>query len=238
VAAGARHHQSAALGPGSGLAGGLMVVAVLFAVGAGLVAEAEGQARLTGAGVLRKALALRKDVQDYVVDVTMHVELENSKIPDKTATVYFKRPDKLHVESHQGIFFAPKEAFMMSRLTEGLEKEARILLVGSKRTPGGLVHSLKIIPNDPEAPGRLLVWVNGRNWTVRRMEVWDGQRLVLTINWLHRLVDGKFWVPAKVTCELGKGLRQHGTPLRGRASFSFANYKINRGLSDEIFEED
>jgi len=216
-----------------------------------VLGQSAAWAEMSGGEVLKKALALREGVQDYVVEVHMHVELEGATIPDKTATVYFKRPGKLHVESPEGVVILPKEAFLMGRLTEQIEENAQIALVGSKPAAQGPVYHLKITPKDKQETGRLLVSVNGWNWTVQQMQVWEGGKLALTINWEHRLVDGKFWMPAKVSCELAglgagreasrdpdEGFHRPSSPLRGKATFSLRNYRINRGLKDEVFQQE
>ena len=48
------------------------------------------------------------DVKDYIVSITASVNLERMKIPEMKATLYFKQPDKIHIES-KNFSMLPKE---------------------------------------------------------------------------------------------------------------------------------
>ncbi len=196
-----------------------------------------GTAALTGADILRRALDVRAGINDYTVEVKVHVDIPGTTFPDKTATVYFKRPDKLHVESRGGVLILPREAFSMTRLTKAVEENATIALAASRQTDRGTVHNVKIVPKDTSETHRVLVWVNGWNWTVQKMQLWDGQKPLLTMEWAHTKVAGKHWLPAKITARLEKGLGGLA-PEGGSASMTLSNYRVNTGLPDELFEED
>jgi len=46
-------------------------------------------------------------------------------------------------------------------------------------------------------------------------------------------VDDKYWLPTEVKCEISGGMLGGGRP--GTVTVSFSGYRINMGLSDELF---
>ena len=59
-------------------------------------------------------------VQDYVVDVNVKVDVDFIKMPETKATIYYKQPDKVHLES-ESFALLPREGLDVSPM--GLLKE-------------------------------------------------------------------------------------------------------------------
>ncbi len=46
-------------------------------------------------------------------------------------------------------------------------------------------------------------------------------------------MDDRYWMPTEVRCEISGGMLGAGRP--GTVTVSFSGYRINTGLSDELF---
>ncbi len=64
--------------------------------------------------ILRKLLEKFDNVEDYQVDIKIKVDVEFIKAPESKAKIYFKQPDKIHIESEtfallpkDGLDFSP-----------------------------------------------------------------------------------------------------------------------------------
>ena len=198
-----------------------------------------------GIDILTKAMSLHKSVRDYTATVQVTTNLPDVEIPDRTAKVYVKPPDKAFVES-RGIVFIPKRALLFGDLAKEIGKGANVTLIGTSKSGGKTVYALKIIPKNPpqnppqgKRPGstgtpRILTWVNGSNWTLQKMEVYDGAKLAVRVNFSYIQTQG-VWMPAKVSASVPKGVL--GSASEGRVELAFSNYKLNVGLTDEFFKK-
>ena len=211
-------------------AAGLLVCAAAFAGAA--PAEAP---KLTGTEIIAKALDLRKGINDFTASFDIHLDVEGLDIPDSRGTVYFKRPDKLHVTSERGVVILPKDAIMPTRIGEAIAEGADVTVLGERETPAGVLYGLKIVPKDDRDGVRLVSWVNGKNWTMQKLEVWQGARRAMSFTWEHTLVEKRFWLPKSVTCDLAQRATRRRQRMRGTASIAFTNYRVNTGLPDSLF---
>lgn len=198
-----------------------------------------GLAALSPMQMLTKAMTLHKGVKDYIAKVSVDIDIPEVEIPHRTATVYVKPPDKMYVDSGGGLVLIPKRALLFGDIAKDIEKEAKVLLIGSKAARGQTIHCLKIVPKEEpqEAKGeepRILIWVNGTRWTMQRIHIMEGAKVLVSINFTYKHTQG-FWMPTKVTCTIPKGTM--GSDKPGHISISFSDYKINTGLTDEFFEK-
>ena len=207
---------------------------VLLAVGLAAAAFADTE-KLTGSQILSKALDLRKEIDDFSARFAIHLDIEQVDIPDSSGTVYFKRPDKLRVISERGVVILPKDAIMPTRIAKTIEEGADVILMNQRQTPRGVVYGLKIVPKKDDEGIRLLAWINGRNWTMEKMEVWQDTRKAMSIAWEHTLVQKRFWLPKTVTCELAQRASRRGPRMKGTASITLSDHRVNTGLPDTLF---
>src|SRR3989304_2127516 len=64
----------------------------------------------SGAEVLARCEKNMEGIEDYVVDLTAEVDMEGVRMPRMEATMYFKKPDKVHFES-PNFAMLPREGF-------------------------------------------------------------------------------------------------------------------------------
>ncbi|MGD9495705.1 MAG: outer membrane lipoprotein-sorting protein [Armatimonadota bacterium] len=201
-----------------------------------LAAVAAGPAMaLSAMQMVQRALQATQSVQDYVADVTVTVDAPSLQIPPRTAKVYYKRPDKVHVQS-QGITVLPRDALLLGNLASYLERYAAASFTGSGTLNGRPVRCIKLSPTQSEAgSGRVLVWIDTERYLLLKSEIWRAGRRMLTVSFEHAQVSGH-WMPRRIVAELAPGALS-GEDEGGRMELTFANYRVNAGIPDAIFEE-
>ncbi|HLE31186.1 MAG TPA: outer membrane lipoprotein-sorting protein [Bacteroidota bacterium] len=207
----------------------------------------------SGAEVLARCEKNMEGIEDYVVDLTAEVDMEGVRMPRMEATMYFKKPDKVHFES-PNFAMLPREGFgtpvslLIGRYDATLRGEE---MIGDIPT-----HKLHLVAKDPAARlQQLYVWVNKSNSTVVRTESVPYQGRSVKMDFTYALQEGRYWLPSKMQVELKAppvdttdsvqpmavpGAPQLGTMRRARRSgkitIEYSDYRINTGLSDELFK--
>jgi len=191
---------------------------------------------LSAMEMVQQAVRATERVEDYTADVSVAVDAPNLQIPRRTAKVYYKRPDKVHVES-SGLTVLPRDALLLGNLAEHLEEYATAQFAGSGRIGDRRVRCVKLSPIEAsDGSGRVLVWIDAERYLLLRSEIWRGQKRMLRVSFEHTLVDGRHWMPSRIVTELAAGALG-GRDEGGTIELGFSGYRVNTGLSDSIFEE-
>ena len=202
-----------------------------------LVAVASGAHAMTPMELVRAAMQVQGQVRDYTATVTVSIEAPNLQIPARIMKVYYKQPDKLHVES-QGLVIIPRDALLMGNLASHLEDNTLASLVGTGTLNGRPVTCVKLTPLDAgPGTGRILLWIDTDRFLLVKTEVWDVAAKVMTITFTHTLAQERYWMPRSIVCDLSARMLDSAGET-ARATVTFANYRINTGLSDDIFEDE
>lgn len=194
-------------------------------------------------------------VHDYVVTLQADVHMERVRMPRATATMYFKKPDKVHFDS-PGIAMMPREgiAFNSSAVLSQYSAET----VGADTVDGVKNFKLQLAAKSAAARLRqLFIWVNPENWTISRLQTIPYEGRILTLEFSYGLQDGRYWMPDSLTARFGLldgatsevppgdsasappsplDQMQPRAPRSGSISIVYSNYRINVGLSDDIFK--
>lgn len=201
-----------------------------------------------GDALLKRVEAAQASVQDYTVSLEITADLEEARIPPMKATMYFKQPDRVHFAS-EGFALLPKEAFSLSP-TRLLER-FRVDSVVSENTGGRKNYRLRLTARD-EKNRMHDVWllISSERWTIDEggMSFADGR--TVTVRFRHERV-GEVWLPSELFLFFSQpgGVRTdpsppddrktvpfgRGTPRQGSVTVRFSGYRLNTGLSDEIF---
>ncbi len=191
-------------------------------------------AELTPGEILHRALDVREGLKDYSATLTLHAELPRAEVQDRRAKVYYKHPNKIHVEADQFVMI-PRDALLFGNLAKYIERDAELVLAGRKVALGRPIYALKVIRKggDLEEP-RLLLWVDGSNWTIVRSEVRRRGNLVMAARWRYVKVGDKFWMPQRIECNFRRGPRGGEG---GKITVTFSDYQVNTGLPDSMFTQ-
>lgn len=189
-------------------------------------------------------------VNDYTADVSVKVDIKYLKVPDINAKVYFKKPDKIHIESKsfallpkQGLNFSPDVLFD-KKFTAIYEKDSEI--------DNQTFHIIKVIPEESEkGPSIITLYVNAKNYSIGKVITLGERQGKVEVNLEHKLIDEKYWLPEKVDILMDVGNLRFGRRRQaqreipsenkaeekqeGRVSLFYSNYVVNKGLDDKIF---
>lgn len=187
--------------------------------------------------IITRALKAQSDVQDYVATVTVAVDAPNVQIPPRKMTVYFKRPDKIHVES-EGLAIIPRDALLMGNLSKHVQEDTNATLIGSGTFKGRPVHCVKLTPKEEwGGQERVLCWIDAERYLLMKSEIWRGSAKALTITFTHTQQKGEYWMPSRIFCEVPRWVLGD-SPEPATITVTFSDYQVNTGLEDSIFEED
>jgi len=185
-------------------------------------------------------------LKDYMADVNVHFDIEALKAPDMQAKLYFKAPDKMKVDSKR-IFFFPKEGGFFNPFQFKKENfEARLLerLIYDGRK----AVKLKLIPINTDIFNKSSVLtIDVERNVIREIKILpsEGREIIAVID--YGFFDG-FDLPVRINLQLdippsepggAKEFQfgQGGKRISGKVEITYSNYKVNSGLSDEIFKE-
>ena len=217
---------------------------------AGLVYPGPGSAApLTGPAILKRALDLQAGIQDYTATIKVTVNMPGVQVPERTATLYFKRPDKVHVDS-KSLIMVPRKALFMGDLGSELSRHARVVLAGQSRRAGVPIFFLKVLrPVNEGTNDRMSVWVRGDRFTIERLEVYAGGQRRLSVQWEHQLIAGRYWLMKRLVAQVPGGRARSRRPVDpddqprpatsgpGTITVEFSNLRVNTGLPDSLFVE-
>jgi outer membrane lipoprotein-sorting protein len=203
--------------------------------------------------ILENIERVQSSVNDYVANIQVDVDMERIQIPRSKAVVYFKKPNKIFVESKQ-FALVPREALL---LNPKQYRERYIGIIKGSESIGTMTTT-KILLTAKDDSVRLkqaYIWVNPSNWTIVKMETvpFEGRKLTLTLS--YALQERQYWMPDTVVARFESEAPQTQQPLelsqdmapmtnemrrpprKGTVRLVYSNYKINLGIEDAVFEK-
>jgi len=204
--------------------------------------------------ILDKVKLEFEKVEDYQVDVKIKVDVDFLKMPDREATIYYKRPDKFHIDSENfamvpksGLNFSPL-GFLNYKYTAFYEREDTV--------NGILTSVIKVIPLEGDADVILSsFWVDMKRNLILKVESSRKPQGTYTIDLKYLKTSEGFWLPSAMVFsftvdrsliskrfnepgdseskEKTKDLEKSET---GKVYLNYSNYRVNAGLTNEFFE--
>ena len=205
--------------------------------------------------IIENLVSKYNSIQDYVVDVTISVDVEFLKVPDSQAKIYFEQPDKVHMESDgfamlpkHGLEFSPN-SLLKNDYTALYEKD--VLLNETK------CSIVKIIPSGSESEVILTtLWIDQKKDRIVKIESTTKTNGTFTIDFSYdnnqqfplpsKIIFAfnldKMNIPSAITGEPDNeksDLKKKNTDsrTRGKVSVNYTNYRINKGIDDAIFQK-
>jgi outer membrane lipoprotein-sorting protein len=202
--------------------------------------------------ILDRVKAAFKKIVDYEVDIHVKIDVDFLKVPDSEAKLYFKQPNKIHVQSEkfallprQGLDFSPL-GLLSGKYTALYEREDTI-----RDLPTSVV---KIIPlgND----GDIILstfWVDQTRNLIIRMESTKKPTGTFTIDFTYEKYDDNYELPSQMEftftvdrmmfprrmdgqSDTDDDNDKESDSTTGKVYITYTNYKVNQGLPDELFE--
>ncbi len=216
---------------------------VLFGTSERVSAATSGE---RGIGYLDKAIHKFDGINDYVVDVKVHMDMKAVQMPDMEAKVYFKEPDKVKIDS-KGLFFMPKDVGVINPRKFDPRK-FEIAVIDTLTYDGNPAVQLSLVPKSDESGNKnIFLTIDMKDWLIVQIATapYPGREASAKIR--YGTFDG-FKMPIEVKVHLDvKNLKGEGQmlgheqrridQLNGNVDIYYSNYKINTNLPDKIFEK-
>lgn len=204
--------------------------------------------------ILHKVKTEFLKINDYSVDAVINVDVDFLKVPESKATIFFKQPDKMKLES-EGFALLPKQGldFSPSKL---LEEDYTAIYTKTDTIDGENADIIKVIPEN-DSSGIILstLWIDEDEYIIRKVEstskrtgtfaihlFYDNKSLKLPskVSFMFNVTEVP--LPASLTGDFDhedeKPKRNREKQMSGTVVVTYSNYKINIGLTDKFFEED
>ncbi|MCX6134966.1 MAG: outer membrane lipoprotein-sorting protein [Ignavibacteriales bacterium] len=193
-------------------------------------------------------------LRDFVATIEADVDMERIRVPRMSATMYFKKPDKVHFSS-SNFAMLPREGIALNAALLRDRYNPRVM--GEEILDGRKVHKIELTAKEAAVrPGQLVLWIDPGTWTISRIETIPYQGRTLRLSFTYAEQSGGFLLPKtmKATFEVvardssqkrldvdmaaPPQFDESPRPSRsGSISVRYLEYKLNVGLSDEIFEK-
>ena len=194
-------------------------------------------------------------VNDYKVDVNIKVDVEFIKVPETKAKIYFKQPDKVHLEA-DGFAMLPKNGMEFSP-SSLLKKDYTAIYEQDVELNGFKTSIVKVIPLGDQGEVILSTyWIDQKKQIIRKVESTTKTNGTFTIDFTYddkikyplpsKIVFSfnmdKLNLPATITGETSnqksdKKNKNSDLRTKGSVIVSYSNYSVNKGIPDEIFEK-
>jgi len=201
--------------------------------------------------ILEKVKKEFEKINNYQVNVQIKVDVEFLKMRDRQATIYYKKPDKLHIESDNftmlpksGLNFSPL-GFLSYKYTSFYEGEDTI--------KGHTVSVIKVIPIEGNADVILSTfWIDTERNLILKIEASRKPQGTFTIDLEYIKTNGDYLLPSlmvftflldpgmlpgRIAEELYKGKNLDTEPKTGSVYINYSEYQVNKGLPDSLFEQ-
>ncbi len=239
---------------------GAILLAALLGTGAAMPLPA-GAAGPDPALTLTEVLRPYEGMRDYSVRIQAKVRIPDFRVPDFSGTVYFKRPDRFHLETKN---FAPlpREAALFDPARFRPEKN-RITWLGGEAVEGTPADIFRVEPLAEKGKVRSYrVWIGGSPKRILQVESLSvqGGKARARIRYVHVRQSGEgLWLPQRVDVHLTfpeRGVRTPDNPLysqdspvsrgmarlenmpaEGSVAITYSGWTWNTGLDDALFRK-
>jgi outer membrane lipoprotein-sorting protein len=192
-------------------------------------------------------------VQDYEVNVKIKVDVDFLKVPETEAIIFFKQPDKIQFHS-ESFALLPKEGLNFSPLSI-LKGEYTAIYDREDTIDGKKTSVVKVIPLG-EGGNIILstLWIDQSANVIRKIESTTKAAGTFSINLKYDKSVNNYPLPASMIfsfnvdkMKIPKGFsgdmgseeknKNDDKPTKGKVYITYSNYKVNKGIPDEIFKK-
>lgn len=213
-----------------------------------------------GRDVFEKIIKPYRQINDYTAEIEAKVRMPGFRIPDFTATIYYKKPDKFHVET-RGLAPIPKSSGLFNPLQ--FDPDKNTITFKQKTDLDGIPADVfQVEPRSNDTPIRYYtVWIGGSPSCIRQVESqsYRGTRALVKID--CRLVStgrSEMILPEKVHIHISfpkkRQTQENTLPARdtpfsrgmaradalsgeGDVYIRYTAWRINTGLEDHLFTD-
>jgi outer membrane lipoprotein-sorting protein len=202
--------------------------------------------QLTAEKILMKVKANFDAVQDYSAMITAKVDVERLRVPEMKVKLFFKQPNKFKTES-KNTSFLPKNIFDLN--PGELLKKFDASLMGTEVENGKNVYKIRLVtkPEKGKQVRESFIWVDGSMWTITHLEAFPMEGRKIELNVESAVINGKYILPVTISALFDydqnadslseKIYSPNRMPKKGSVVLKYSGYEVNKGLTDEFFEQ-
>jgi len=190
-------------------------------------------------------------VKDYQADVEVKLDMEFIKVPPSKAKVYFKQPDKFKIDS-EGFAMLPKQGTNFSPM-QLLKGDYTAVYVRSDKVDGKSLDVVKLVPNTDTSYFIIsTLWIDAAQSIISKVETATKKSGTVKTEFIYTTSSMPLPTVLKISFNLGEATLPEApaiaekkdnnrmgrsAKIKGSVIMTYANYKINKGISDKTFEE-
>ena len=201
---------------------------------------------------IAELMAKMNRITDYSADAVIKSDIPLIKILAVRATIYFKQKDKFRIVS-KGIAILPKQGFVdISKILSQMDGYTSII-AGYDNVSNIKAQIITIFPvNDTSDLILAKLWVDTDRDIILKSQITSRSNGTVTIEYSYKtqnefglpdsmvfIVDvKKFKIPKGVATDINRTSsidEVKKTAKTGRIFINITNYKINKGISDDVF---
>ncbi len=212
----------------------------------GLILFSSGSDKGKGEKYLRNVAEKYLQIEDYTVDVKVHLDIETVQAPDMTAKVYYKTPDKVKIDS-KGTFLLPKEVGVFNPRMFN-QDDFTVNVEDTLQYDGKPSVRLLLSPKKESFRDRnIILTIDKSDWLIRMIstQLAPGSEMDAKISYGN---FGSFQLPTRIDVNLNipkadssqfnsNPRRRFSGGVNGSVIIYYSNYVVNSGLSDSLFQE-
>jgi outer membrane lipoprotein-sorting protein len=205
--------------------------------------------------IINSVISNFNKVNDYQVDVNIKVDIEFVKVPETKAIIYYKQPDKVHLEA-EGFAMLPKKGMEFSP-TSLIQKDHTAIYEQDVDLNGIKTSIVKIIPLGDQGDVILTtLWIDQKEKIIRKVESTTKTNGTFTIDFSYsdkikyplpeKIVFAfnidKMNLPVNISGDKSDSEKKNknktsDSRTKGKVIVSYSNYIVNKGIADSVFEE-
>jgi hypothetical protein len=192
-------------------------------------------------------------VNDYTADVKIKVNVAFIKIPEKSGKLYFKKPNKMKIDS-KGFAMLPKKGMNFS-FNELFDKDYSAIYVRQEIYNNVNTHVIKVVPMDEQSDIILAkLWVDRKTQNICKIEAVSKTNGNFNTAFEYPKTPNPYDLPSSLvfTFDANKGnlpmamtgdmaaekpKEKDGKPKKATVHITYANFVVNKGVSDAIFND-
>lgn len=206
-------------------------------------------------GLLEKVKNKLSIVNDYEADAVMKTNVSFLKVPRAYVKVYFKKPDKIKIRNEKGISFVPKGAVSINLNSIISGNNFTVIDAGYTTISGKQIKILKLLPEDENSNVILsTIYIDEKNAVIVKAKTTTRDNGTFELDMIYRkfieygLPDNvvftfnpkDYKMPKGVTFDYDNAAQKNegekNNDRQGKIEINYSSYKINKGVSDEVFK--
>ncbi len=186
-------------------------------------------------------------VKDYTVNVDIKVDVSFLKVPEMKAKLYFKQPDKMHIES-SSFALLPKDGLYTSPMSF-LKNDYTAIFARDEVFNGINTSVIKIIPlNDKGDLILTTLWIDQSKSEIVKVESttkvngtftlilhYGSNKYPLPDSMEFAFNTEKIKMPQLPSDQANNGKKNNSRMVSGKVFISYSNYEVNKGIPDSVF---